>query len=199
MVGSISSSSMIMPQMTQSSSSSSKLISSQLDTISSVLEDYDASNLTASDAQSIVKSFEKAGIQPSSELASVMEELGFNAQEVGALAGGGKQDGMPPPPPPSDEEVSSISSLLDSLLNTDEDDTSTSISSTSTSFEDVLDYTSRILSLNDSSKDKIMSLLDKYSSEDSQYSQSETNTLLKASLNEVLSDSNNYKSVSFYG
>ena len=62
-----------------------------------------------------------------------------------------------------------------------------------------MDYTSRILSLNDSSKEEVMNLLDKYSSEDSTYSQSETNALLKASLSEILSDNSNYKSVSFYG
>lgn len=190
MIGSISSTSMVMPQTSKSStsSSSSSLTSSQLDTISSVLENYDSSNLSASDAQSIIKNFQEAGIEPSSELASAMEELGFSAQEVGNL-GGGKQGGMPPAP--SEEEVSSISSLLDSLLSTNEDESSTSTT-------DILDYTSRILSLNDSSKDKVMSLLDKYSSEDSEYSQSETNTILIASLSEILSDNNNYKSVSFY-
>ncbi|MDY0051655.1 MAG: hypothetical protein RBR65_03850 [Aliarcobacter sp.] len=196
MISSISSSSIITPQSSQSStSSSSNLTSSQLDTISSVLENYDASNLSASDAQSIVQSFQEAGIEPSAELVSAMEEAGFDAQEVGGLAGG-KQGGMPPPPPPSDEEITSISSLLDSLLTTSDEDGS---STTTTSFEDILDYTSQILSLDDTSKDKVMSLLDKYSNEDSDYSQSEINTILKASLSEILSDSNNYKSVSFYG
>jgi hypothetical protein len=194
MVGSVSSSSMIMSQLSQNSTSSSSLSTSQLDTISSVLENYDASNLSASDAQSIIESFEEAGIEPSSELASAMEEAGFSAQEVGDLAGG-KQGGMPPPPP-SEEEITSVSSLLDSLLtSTDEEDSST----TTTSFEDILDYTSQILSLDDASKDKVMNLLDKYSNEDSEYSKSETNALLKASLSEILSDSENYKSVSFYG
>ena len=193
MISSISSNSVMMPQATQNSSSASKLTSSQLDTISSVLANYDSTNLSSSDAQSIIKSFEDAGIEPSSELESAMDELGFSAQEVGKL-GGGKQGGMPPPP--SDEEVSSISSLLDSLLSAeDEDSTSTS----STSFEDIMDYTSRILNLNDSSKEQVMSLLDKYSTKDSEYSQSETNTIVKASLSEILSNNDNYKSVSFYG
>ena len=192
MISSISSNSVMMPQATQNSSSASKLTSSQLDTISSVLENYDSSNLSASDAQSIISSFQDAGIEPSSELESAMEASGFSAQEVGKL-GGGKQGGMPPPP--SDEEVSSISSLLDSLLSTEEDSTSTS----STSFEDIMDYTSRILNLNDSSKEQVMSLLDKYSTKDSEYSQSETNSIVKASLSEILSNNDNYKSVSFYG
>lgn len=191
MISGISSSSTIMPQVTSSSSSSS-LTSSQLETISSVLANYDSSNLSANDAQSIIASFQEAGIEPSSELESAMEDLGFDAKEVGDLGRSESQAGSMPPPP-SSEEVSSISSLLDSLLSSNEEE------NTSTSTSDIMDYTSRILSLNDSSKEEVMNLLDKYSSEDSSYSQSETNTLLKASLSEILSDNSNYKSVSFYG
>ena len=196
MINSISSSSTIMADLaksTSSTSSSSSLTAAQLETISSVLESYDSSNLSASDAQSIIASFEEAGIEPSAELESAMSDLGFDAKEVGDLGRSDSQSGMPPPP--SEEEVSSISSLLDSLLSTDEDDETSTSSSTS----DIMDYTSRILSLNDSSKEEVMNLLDKYSSEDSTYSQSETNALLKASLSEILSDNSNYKSVSFYG
>ena len=197
MINSISSSSTIMADLaksTSSTSSSSSLTAAQLETISSVLESYDSSNLSASDAQSIIESFQDAGIEPSSELESAMSDLGFDAKEVGDLGRSDAQSGMPPPPP-SEEEVSSISSLLDSLLSTEEDDETSTSSSTS----DIMDYTSRILSLNDSSKEEVMNLLDKYSSEDSTYSQSETNALLKASLSEILSDNSNYKSVSFYG
>ena len=196
MINSISSSSTIMADLaksTSSTSSSSSLTAAQLETISSVLESYDSSNLSASDAQSIIASFEEAGIEPSAELESAMSDLGFDAKEVGDLGRSDAQSGMPPPP--SEEEVSSISSLLDSLLSTEEDDETSTSSSTS----DIMDYTSRILSLNDSSKEEVMNLLDKYSSEDSTYSQSETNALLKASLSEILSDNSNYKSVSFYG
>lgn len=198
MINSISSSSTIMADLaksTSSTSSSSSLTAAQLETISSVLDSYDSSNLSASDAQSIIASFEEAGIEPSAELESAMSDLGFDAKEVGDLGRSDAQSGMPPPPP-SEEEVSSISALLDSLLSTEEDDDETS---TSSSTSDIMDYTSRILSLNDSSKEEVMNLLDKYSSEDSTYSQSETNALLKASLSEILSDNSNYKSVSFYG
>ena len=196
MINSISSNSTIMADLaksTSSTSSSSSLTAAQLETISSVLDSYDSSNLSASDAQSIIASFEEAGIEPSAELESAMSDLGFDAKEVGDLGRSDAQSGMPPPP--SEEEVSSISSLLDSLLSTEEDDETSTSSSTS----DIMDYTSRILSLNDSSKEEVMNLLDKYSSEDSEYSQSETNALLKASLSEILSDNSNYKSVSFYG
>ena len=190
MISSISSSSTIMADLTKSTSSTSatsSLTTAQLETISSVLENYDSSNLSASDAASIIASFEEAGIEASSDLQSAMEDLGFDAKEVGDLGGAGAKGGMPPPPP-SDEEVTSISSLLDSLLSTEEEDETSTSSSTSD-----------ILSLNDSSKDEVMNLLDKYSSEDSGYTQSETNTLLKASLSDILSDNTNYKSVSFYG
>lgn len=198
MISSVDSSQVSMlQQSSQSSSKSTNSLSySQLETITSVLENYDADNLSQSDAQSIVAAFEDAGIQASAELASAMEEAGFNAQEVGGLAGvqgAGPNGGMPPPPPK--EEADSISSLLDTLLNTDEDEES----SATTSFDDIMDYTSRILSLNEESKTDVMDLLDKYSSENTQYSAEETNNLLKTSLSQILNDTNNYKSVSFYG
>jgi len=74
-----------------SASGSNNLSTSQLDTISSVLENYDSSNLSQSDALEIVTAFKEAGIQPSAELASAMEEAGFDAHEVGSLAGIGGQ------------------------------------------------------------------------------------------------------------
>lgn len=81
-----------------SGSSNSSLSSSQLDTISSVLENYDADNLSQSDAQAIVAAFKEAGIQPGSELENAMEEAGFDAHEVGSLAGVGQAQGGTPPP-----------------------------------------------------------------------------------------------------
>jgi Ca2+-binding EF-hand superfamily protein len=70
-------------------SNNNSLSSSQKETISSVLENYDSSNLSQSDALEIVAAFKEAGIKPSAELASAMEEAGFDAQEVGTLAGVG--------------------------------------------------------------------------------------------------------------
>ncbi len=79
-----------------SSSNSNGLTSSQSNTIASVLENYDANNLSKSDALEIVAAFKEAGIQPSAELASAMSEAGFDAHEVGTLAGvGGGQGGGP--------------------------------------------------------------------------------------------------------
>ncbi len=74
-------------------SSTSGLSSSQQETISSILENYDVDNLSQSDAKEIVAAFKEAGIEPGSELESAMEEAGFDAKEVGTLAGVGPQGG----------------------------------------------------------------------------------------------------------
>ncbi len=200
MVGSISSASMMMPTYgtNQSSSNSSSLTSSQKETISSVLGQFDSENLTTADAKSIVKSFSEAGITPSSELASAMEKLGFDAKEVGDLAGVPRGGGNMPPPPPSgdrQQEEESVSSLLESLLSIDDEEES---SATATSFDDIMEYTSRILNLNESSKSDLMSLLETYENGNSGYSKEESTALIKNSLSTILSDSNNYNRVSIY-
>lgn len=69
--------------------------SSKADIIASVLENYDADNLSESDALEIVAAFKEAGIEPGSELESAMEEAGFDAKEVGTLAGVGPEGGGP--------------------------------------------------------------------------------------------------------
>ncbi len=200
MVGSISSSSMVMPQQSQGSNSSRGLSSSQLETISSVLGSYDANNLSSQDATSIVEAFKDAGIKPGAALAKAMESEGFDAKEVGDLAGvGGSQGGrgMPPPPPPpsgGEQEESDISSLLDELLSIDEDEEQTTLSS----FEQIMEYTSRIINLNDSSKSEVMDMLDKFSSQDSAFSSEEKSNIIKNSLSQILSEPDNYNRVSFY-
>lgn len=107
-------------------STSSSLTSSQLETISSVLENYDASNLSQSDAQAIVAAFQDAGIEPSSELVSAMEEAGFDAKEVGTLAGVGAQGqaGMMGPPPGGGGQMlsSEVEEVFD-VMDTNEDGT----------------------------------------------------------------------------
>ena len=206
MVGSVSSSSMAMAQQstqTANAKSSSGLTSSQLETISSVLEGYDSSNLSATDASSIVEALSAAGIEPSSELESALADEGFDAKEIGGLAGVGPQGGGGgmPPPPPSEEEEDSVSSLLDSLLNLEEDeedeDSSSTITSNST-FDEVMEYTSRILSLNDTSKTEVMDMLDKLSSSQTEFNEEEVSSIVKNSLSSILGDSSNYNSFSFY-
>lgn len=65
--------------------------SSQANTIASILENYDADNLSQSDALEIVAAFKEAGIEPGSELESAMEDAGFDAKEVGTLADAGPE------------------------------------------------------------------------------------------------------------
>ncbi len=93
----------------QGGGSSNPLTDAQKATITETLEQFDASNLTEADAQSIVSAFSEAGIQPGREMAEAMSAAGFNAREVGDLAGVGPHNqgqsqgmggGMPPPPPP---------------------------------------------------------------------------------------------------
>ncbi|NVJ97925.1 MAG: hypothetical protein HWE25_07225 [Alphaproteobacteria bacterium] len=71
----------------------------QKNLISETLSNYDPDNLTAEDAKAIATTFRDAGIQPGKELASAMEDAGFDAREVGELAGVKPPKGPPPPPP----------------------------------------------------------------------------------------------------
>jgi len=85
---------------------STPLTTDQKELINQTLEQYDASNLTQSDAQSIVSAFSEAGIQPGREMAQAMSGAGFDARTVGEMAG---VQGRPPPgggmgPPPTGKE-----------------------------------------------------------------------------------------------
>jgi hypothetical protein len=196
MVGSVSSNSAVaMQQMSQTSGSSSTLTDSQLEIISSTLEQYDSSNLSSEDASNIVEAFQDAGIQPSEALASAMESSGFDAKVVGDTAGISRPQGGGgmPPPPPSQEEVSEVSDLLDTLLSLEEDEDSTDDLSTQ-----IMEYTSRVLSLNEESKTEVMELMEKFSVNEEEYSDSEVSNILKNSLDSILGDSENYNKVSFY-
>jgi ribosomal protein L11 methylase PrmA len=211
MVGSVSNSYVTTSALATTSSStqsSSSLSSYQQEYIAAVLENYDSSNLSAEDAQEIVSAFKEEGIGESSELASLMEEAGFDAREVGDLTnavGVQAAGSMPPPPQPpqggnetSEEEESYISELLDSLLNTDSEDDETSSVVNGVSFNDIMDYTSRIVNLNQESQDQVMSLLDDLSSEDSEFSDEQKAAILKYNLGEILSNSDNYNRISFF-
>jgi len=178
-----------------SSANQSSLSLDQQQVIEDTLANYDASNLSESDAQAIVTAFSEAGIQPSKELAETMQSLGFDAREVGDLAGvsGQQAGGMPPPPPPSQEEVDTVSSLIDTLFNSDEDDEDSTLA-----FDDVMDYTSRILSLNNESKQEVMDLLEEYGSNSSELSTADVANVVTNTLSQILGDSNNYKRTSFY-
>ncbi len=182
----------------------------QQQVIDDTLLNYDSNSLSQSDALEIVAAFQDANIKPSKQLADAMSSLGFDAKEVGDLAGVGtdaqnvaQQIGAmkphPPPPPPSssedeedDEEYyNTVQSLMDSLFSDEEDESTNSLNTLS-------DYTSRVLNLNDDAKQDLMDLFDKYNNNESQFSQDEANTLVKNYLSEMLNDSKNYNHSSFY-
>ena len=213
MINSISSLSVQTSAVQSSNSQNSTLSSYQKEYIGSLLENYDSSSLSADDAVEIVTALKDQGIAASEELAQYMDDAGFDAKEIGDLAsvsggieGGGRPAGGPPPPPPqggnqsSEEEEDYISELLDALLSTDDEDSSTTASTVvnGVSFSDVMDYTSRIVNLNETSQDQVMTLLDDLNSEDNTLSNTQKASLLKQNLGDILSNQDNYNRVSFY-
>ncbi len=184
--------------------SKNQLSDDQKELVSSILEDYDSNSLSQEDAVEIASAFAEAGINPSRDLANTMSESGFSAQEVGELAGVAgavgmpppPPGGMPPPPPQNSEEEDTISSILETLLNMgkdDEDDESAS------SYESISDYTSRIMSLNEETKQQVKELFDSYSPKNTELSPEDATTVVIGNLSQLLGDSDNYKKTSFYG
>ena len=199
-ISSVSSSQVYQPQ-TSSASKSSSLSTDQQVFIADLLSQYDSESLSASDAQEIVKALQEAGIEPSKAMESTMAASGFDAKEIGDLAGVGKGDGAGRPmgpPPPKKEEMSSVSDLLESLLSSDEEEDDTTTSTTSSSFDSVLDYTSKIVSLKDNAKTEVMDLLNKYNSENNTLSKEDTQKFIVNSLSQILKESDNYNTMSFY-
>ncbi len=160
----------------------------QVETMWSILAEYDADNLTQSEAEDIDSALRAAGIQPSAEHALAMEEFVFDARGVGDLAEAyrGSEEYISA----KEEEEDTISSLLDTLFT----DSSDEDGDDDTSINDVMEYTSRILNLNNESKSEIISMLSEFSSEDSTYSMEG----IKNSLGSILGDTNNYNRVSIY-
>ena len=198
-VGSTSFAQMQMIQMQQGSNpqkQSQNLTESQLEIISSVLSNYDSENLTQSEATQIVEAFQAAGIRPGSSLESAMAAEGFSAKEVGELAGVGSKgaERMPPPPPKNEELENSVSALLDTLFNTEDEEENSS----NVSFDDVMEYTARILNLNEKSQSEAINILNEYATQTDDYSQEDLETIIKGSLSGILSDNNNYRHTSFY-
>lgn len=207
-------------QVIQSSSSSSARASSlsleQQTLIEETLANYDASSLSESDAQEIVKIFNEAGIEPSKEFESALSSIGFDAKEIGDLAGVGREDagatggGRPaggPPPPPPEEEILTINELLESLLEEEDDESSSestsSLSSSLSAYEDtsftafntILDYTNQIVNLKEDAKGEVMDILQGYAqNEDQQGIQQD----IVSSLNNILNKQENYNRISFY-
>jgi hypothetical protein len=191
-----------MIQMSSTQTSSSGLSSSQLALIEETLAQYDAESLSAEDAKEIVEIFSEAGITPSAALESAMSASGFDAREVGDLAGVGKGGGkgpMGPPPPPPEEEISSIGELLETLLAAEEDagEEDTTITD-ATSFESIMDYTNMIVRLKDDAKSEVMDILNNYDAETNDRTQQETQAYIVNSLRQIFSDADNFNHFSFY-
>jgi len=196
MIGSITSTQPMIP-MGNTQSSTYSLSDSQLETIQSTLSKYDSNSLTSEDAQEIVQVFQDAGIRPSGALASAMKNEGFDAKEVGDLAGVSNSNNGQMPPPPSAmqraDEENSISSQLDQLLNFNDQD-----STSSNSLDQILDYTYKIINLNEDSKTEVINMFDEFSSGNSNFSSQEKSNIITNSLSQILSDPDNYNRVSFY-
>lgn len=109
------------------SSSQQVMTDEQKNSLSSILEEYDAGNLSEDDAKSIVEQFQEAGIKPGKEMASLMKEAGFDAHEVGTLAGVGPPSGNEPPASQSSPAASASGvneealQMLQEILNAYED------------------------------------------------------------------------------
>lgn len=80
----ISTTAAMMPERKQAPST--PLNNEQLSIVESTLANFDAENLSASDASEIVSIFSEAGIQPGRELENTLKEFGFDAHEIGSLA-----------------------------------------------------------------------------------------------------------------
>ena len=60
----------------------------QKESMTKVLSQFDANNLSSADAKKITTAFKKTGVEPGRALEEVMAASGFNAQQVGQLAFG---------------------------------------------------------------------------------------------------------------
>ena len=186
----------------------------QLNYVSSVLEDYDSSALSDADALEIVANFSQAGITPSRDLANAISDSGFSASQIGELAAvtgtsansfDSRGAGAPPPPPPADtaEEEEELTQILLDLLDANEKENKEEeepVSSTSqnTSFEEILDLSSKIVALNENSKDKVLELFEKYNENENDLSKENVQKVVQNSLSQILNDTNNYTPTSFY-
>jgi hypothetical protein len=126
MIGSITSNPAASAMQSQMARSTQTLSQDQQLLIEETLANFDADNLTQSDAASIVEAFSNAGIQPGRALEEAMAASGFDARSVGEMAGVG------PPPQAgggqmpagqagqlnlSDEMLQNLNGLLDEYLD----------------------------------------------------------------------------------
>ncbi|MCB0748042.1 MAG: hypothetical protein KDC90_11325 [Ignavibacteriae bacterium] len=105
MINSIGSSSTMRPPMPQQSQ---PLTDEQKETVNSILSNYDSSNMTTENVESLKAEFNEAGIRPSEDLKGMMEEAGFEVPERSGPQGA-KGKGKPP----------EFSKLMEKLESTD--------------------------------------------------------------------------------
>lgn len=173
--------------------------SSQKDTISSILSEYDANSLSESDAQSIVAAFQKAGIEPSSELESAMSEAGFDAQEVGTLANVG-QGGTPPPPPSGGGSGGQMSSSAEDevfdALDTNED-VVVSLAELQSGYSSSVDETTTASSNKQNALDNLSTLMDMLKSNNGD-KESSIDTKSFDGLLKTINNQNNNSNINLY-
>ena len=85
----------------------------QKESMTKVLSQFDANNLSSADAKKITTAFKKIGVEPGRALEEVMAASGFNAQQVGQLAFG--QGAMPAEGPGGSQGVDTVRSSLAEL------------------------------------------------------------------------------------
>jgi hypothetical protein len=202
MVGAIGSSyqAMIFPEIIQpvaQRADNRSLSDSELEAISSILQEYDPSTLTTQDAMSIAEAFEEVGINPSPALEKAMSNHGFDAQEVGDLAKSHESVASYSTTFPSDfggtkEEKDNFLSIFEELFKVDNANAQDQLS------KDIMDYTSQILYLNDSSKQEVMGTLTKFLDYTDSHSSKDIQNGVKNALDSILNNSTNYTSISFY-
>lgn len=179
-------------------SGSNNTTSSQKDTVSSILSEYDANNLSESDAQAIVSAFQKAGIEPSSELESAMSEAGFDAQEVGTLANVAAQGGTPPPPPGGGggQMSSSAKDEVFDALDTNEDGV-VSLAELQAGYSSSVDETTAASSNKQNALDNLSTLMDMLKSNNGD-KESSIDTKSFDGLLKTINNQNNNSNINLY-
>ena len=92
MINSIGSSSTMRPPIPQQSQ---VLTDEQKETVNGILSNYDSSNMSEADVESMKAELKDAGIKPSEDLKGMMEEAGFEVPERSGPQGA-KGKGKPP-------------------------------------------------------------------------------------------------------
>lgn len=94
-----------------------ELTDEQQTLIEETLSLFERDNLSEADAEHIVETFSEAGISPGPALEKAVSDMGFNAREIGELAGIPEKGTPPPlPQPQNPEKMSSMVDYLTQLM-----------------------------------------------------------------------------------